>query len=69
MDTGNLIGIITLIFLVVFVAIVFWAYSSRRKKDFEQAANLPLEDDDESINNGNNKPNRPNRRSDGSDTR
>lgn len=31
--------------LVIFIGIVFWAYSKRRHSDFEEAANLPLEDD------------------------
>ncbi len=32
--------------LLVFIGIVVWAYSSRRKKDFEQAANLALDEED-----------------------
>jgi cytochrome c oxidase cbb3-type subunit IV len=35
----------TLLLMAAFVGIVFWAWSSRRRRDFEQAANLPLEDD------------------------
>ncbi len=35
----------TITLLVVFVAIVVWAWSGRRKQDFAEAANLPLEDD------------------------
>lgn len=31
--------------LVFFVAIVIWTMSKKRDKDFEEAANLPLEDD------------------------
>ena len=35
----------TVAVLVIFIGIVFWAYSKRRHSDFEEAANLPLEDD------------------------
>jgi len=31
--------------LILFVGIVAWAWSARRRKDFEEAARLPLEDD------------------------
>ena len=34
----------TVIMLLVFIGIVLWAYSSRRKQDFEEAARLPLTD-------------------------
>ena len=36
----------TLALLVIFVGIVIWAYSGKRKKDFDEAARIPLEDDD-----------------------
>jgi cytochrome c oxidase cbb3-type subunit 4 len=32
----------TVLLLVIFIAIVIWAYSSRRKKDFDEAARLPF---------------------------
>ena len=35
----------TVILLLMFIGIVLWAYSSRRKQDFEEAARLPLDDD------------------------
>ena len=35
----------TVIVFVVFIGIVVWAYSSRRKKDFDEAARLALDDD------------------------
>ncbi len=35
----------TVILFVVFIGIVVWAYSSRRKKDFDEAARLALDDD------------------------
>jgi cytochrome c oxidase cbb3-type subunit 4 len=33
-----------------FIGICLWAWSSRRKGDFEEAANLPLEDDSAMLN-------------------
>lgn len=39
-------GLVTLILLLVFLGVVFWAYSSRRKADFDAAARIPLEDHD-----------------------
>ncbi|MCX2981872.1 cbb3-type cytochrome c oxidase subunit 3 [Halieaceae bacterium IMCC14734] len=46
MDINTLRGLSTLFLLVVFIALVFWAYSDRRKKDFDEAANLPFVDDE-----------------------
>ncbi|MFV8834144.1 cbb3-type cytochrome c oxidase subunit 3 [Aquisalimonas sp.] len=45
MDINTVRGLLTLVLLIAFIGIVVWAYSSRRKKDFEEAARLPLEDD------------------------
>jgi cytochrome c oxidase cbb3-type subunit IV len=39
-------GIVTATLLVVFLAGWAWAWSPRRRKDFEEAARLPLEEDD-----------------------
>ena len=36
----------TLALLIIFIGIVFWAWSGKRKEDFQEAANLPFEDDD-----------------------
>jgi len=38
-------GIVTVVLLVLFVAGWIWAWSPRRKKSFDEAARLPLEDD------------------------
>ncbi|QIT54970.1 cbb3-type cytochrome c oxidase subunit 3 [Aquisalimonas sp. 2447] len=46
MDINTVRGLLTLILLILFIGIVFWAFSSRRKKDFEEAARLPLEDEE-----------------------
>ena len=45
MDAGFLHGLWTAALLVVFAAIVAWAWSGRRKRDFDEAARLPLEED------------------------
>lgn len=35
----------TVVVMIVFLAIVFWAWSGRRKESFDEAANIPLEDE------------------------
>ena len=45
MDIGTVRGLITLALLVAFVALVIWAWSKRRKADFDKLARMPLEDD------------------------
>ena len=42
MDIHDLRSVSTLILLVTFIGIVFWAWSKKRVKDFNEAANLPL---------------------------
>jgi len=37
----------TVVMLLVFVGIIVWAWSSKRKKAFDEAARIPLEDEDE----------------------
>lgn len=46
MSFGTLQGLWTVLVLVIFVGIVVWAWSDRRKKEFDRAAHMPLEDDD-----------------------
>ena len=48
MDAGFLHGLWTALLLVSFAAIVAWAWSGRRKRDFDEAARLPLEEDEPS---------------------
>ncbi|MCF6288227.1 MAG: cbb3-type cytochrome c oxidase subunit 3 [Proteobacteria bacterium] len=38
-------GIVTIILLVSFLGVIAWAWSDRRKEDFDHLANLPLDDD------------------------
>jgi cytochrome c oxidase cbb3-type subunit IV len=45
MDYGTYRGIYTLILLVLFLIIVYWAYSKNRKSKFDDIANSILEDD------------------------
>ena len=45
MTAGAVSGLITAILLAVFLAGVAWAWSGRRRDEFERAARLPLEDD------------------------
>jgi cytochrome c oxidase cbb3-type subunit 4 len=46
MDMPTLRGILTLVLMLAFLGVVVWAWSSRRKQDFEEAARLPLHDAD-----------------------
>ncbi|RKZ39414.1 MAG: cbb3-type cytochrome c oxidase subunit 3 [Gammaproteobacteria bacterium] len=36
----------TIVVMVIFLTIVVWAYSRKRKPEFDEAARLPLDDDD-----------------------
>ncbi len=45
MDINDLRSILTVLVVIAFAGIVWWAYSDRRTKAFEEAARLPLDDD------------------------
>ena len=45
MDIGTVRGLITLVLMLAFIGLVFWAYSKRRKADFDEMAHMPLQDD------------------------
>ena len=47
--TSSLHMVWTLALLLAFVGIILWAWSGRRKTDFEEAAQLPLDDDSQEI--------------------
>ena len=49
MDYNLLQAVWTIIVMVVFIGIFIWAWGSGRKKKFDEASRIPL-DDDESIN-------------------
>ena len=36
----------TLLLMITFIGVVTWAWSGRRRKDFKEAAHLPLEEDE-----------------------
>lgn len=36
----------TIVVMIIFLSVVIWAYSSKRKTEFDEAARLPLDDDD-----------------------
>ena len=40
--TGVISGLMTLLLIILFLGIVFWAYSRRNKPVFEEMAQLPL---------------------------
>lgn len=45
MDAGLLGSVVTVLFFVLFVVIVWWAYHRGNKQKFEDAANLPFQED------------------------
>ena len=45
MDINDLRSIFTVLAFLCFVGIVWWAYSGRRKQVYEEASQIPLEDD------------------------
>lgn len=47
MNYSDLSSVMTVVMLVVFIGIVVWAWSGKRRKDFEAAARVPLEDDEQ----------------------
>lgn len=44
MNAGAWSGVVTAVLLVLFVYGCFWAYSTRRAKDFDEASRLALDD-------------------------
>jgi len=45
MEIGTLRGLGTVVVLLSFVALVAWAWSGRRRADFDKAAGLPFADE------------------------
>ena len=45
MDFTFFQSIWTIVIMVTFLGIVAWAYSGKRKKDFDEAARLPFDDE------------------------
>jgi cytochrome c oxidase cbb3-type subunit 4 len=46
MDINDLRGLSTLFLMVSFIGLCLWAYSSKRKKSFDDAANIPFADEE-----------------------
>jgi cytochrome c oxidase cbb3-type subunit 4 len=45
MDIGTLRGLGTLLVLLSFIGLIAWAWSGRRRADFDEAAQLPFADE------------------------
>ena len=45
MDPGTLRGLATLLALLAFVGVIWWAWSGRQQRKFDEAAHMPLEED------------------------
>ena len=50
MDINTLRGLSTVFALLAFIGVCLWAYSKKRKDDFDEAANLPFADDEPNAN-------------------
>jgi len=46
MNYGLIHSVWTVMMFALFIGIIVWAWSAKRKKQFDEAARLPLEDDD-----------------------
>lgn len=49
MSIGLIRGLITLALFSSFIALWIWAWSSKRKQEFDAAAQLPLQDIESSV--------------------
>ncbi|TCJ16293.1 cbb3-type cytochrome c oxidase subunit 3 [Parasulfuritortus cantonensis] len=49
MDSGIIGSVVTVVFFLLFVGIVWWAYHKDNRQKFEDAANLPFEEGDDGI--------------------
>ena len=46
MDTNDLRALFTVVTFIAFLAIIWWAFSGKRKQEFDEAAMLPFTDDE-----------------------
>ncbi len=46
MNFGLIHSIWTVALFVLFIGIIVWAWSTKRKRGFDEAARMPLEDED-----------------------
>ena len=44
MDINDLRGLASVLCMVAFLAVAFWAYSKNRKQEYEEASMLPFAD-------------------------
>lgn len=47
MDLNDFRVVATVLVTIAFLAVTWWAFSPRRKKQFDEAAQLPFADDDQ----------------------
>jgi len=45
MDINDIRALITLLAFITFIGIVVWAYHAKSRRNFDEAARLPFEDD------------------------
>lgn len=45
MNIGTIQSIWTIVVIVIFVWIIVWAWSGKRRKSFDEASRIPLEDE------------------------
>ncbi|GAB3277806.1 cbb3-type cytochrome oxidase subunit 3 [Parahaliea aestuarii] len=46
MDINDLRGLSTLFLMISFIGLCIWAYSGKRRKTFDEAAQLPFADEE-----------------------
>jgi cytochrome c oxidase cbb3-type subunit 4 len=46
MDYSLIQSVWTILVMVLFVGIVIWAWSGKRRQQFDEAANIPFDDED-----------------------
>lgn len=46
MDQGTMQGIGTILTMIAFLGVCWWAFSAHKKKDFEEASRLPFADEE-----------------------
>jgi len=49
MDIGLIGAGVTVLFFLLFIAIVWWAYHKDNRQKYEEAANLPFEEDGDGV--------------------
>jgi len=45
MDAGTLGSVVTVLFFLLFIVILWWTFRRENKQKFENAANLPFQED------------------------